>query len=91
MTEETTSNVKELTIKDTGSKVGDITIQYEEGMTWNDWLSSSYNRFGFEYDDDNGIWISSHWVHIVNEEYETIQPSELIGIENSYILGYIPS
>ena len=26
----------------------DLTIQYEEGMTWGDWLNSKYNTFGAE-------------------------------------------
>ena len=91
MTEETTSNVKEVTIKDTGSKVGDITIRYEEGMTWNDWLSSSYNKFGFEYSEQYYIWNDDYWVDIQKEGYGPVQPNELIGSENSYILGYIPN
>ena len=49
VTEEKNNNVKTLTIKDIRSIVGeDITIQYEEGMTWEDWLVSEYNVYGFE-------------------------------------------
>ena len=43
VTEEILSNVKTLTIKDKKGLVGDVSIQYEEGMTWDDWVKSSYN------------------------------------------------
>ena len=43
VTEEVNSNVKELTIYFSDSEgESSITIQYEEGMTWNDWFESSY-------------------------------------------------
>ena len=43
VTEEVNSNVKELTIYFSDSEgEPSITIQYEEGMTWNDWFASQY-------------------------------------------------
>ena len=43
VTEEILNNVKTLTIKDKKGLVGDVSIQYEERMTWDDWVKSSYN------------------------------------------------
>ena len=38
------SKIRELTIEDPNNLVGGaITIQYEEGMTWSEWLKSEYN------------------------------------------------
>ncbi len=41
------NNLKTITIKDIYDLAeGDVTIQYEEGMTWGEFLSSEYNENG---------------------------------------------
>ena len=32
-----------------------FTIEYEEGMTWGEWVDSSYNKFGITKEEDDGI------------------------------------
>ena len=58
----------ELTIDCSFTGTADITIQYEEGMTWEEWINSEYNTFGFSLTD---YQYNSEMVKIVrlNEYY----------------------
>ena len=41
---------------------GISTIQYEEGMTWAEWVESEYNKFGFYIHDLDGAVFSTYSV-----------------------------
>ena len=46
-----TGGTKEFTVQYLSLGVPDSILEYEEGMTWEEWCSSSYNLHGFYIDD----------------------------------------
>lgn len=52
------NNLKTLTIEDIKGEFGrDVTIQYEEGMTWGEWINSEYNQVGMYLTQYNEVVI----------------------------------
>ncbi len=87
VTEEVNSNVKELTIY----LEEPTTIQYEEGMTWGEWLESKYNITTLYKNDDGRIFYNEGKAcFIYSNEEEDIDIRDVIYsqiINPQYVYG----
>ena len=84
------SKIKKLIIKDSDDRVGgDITIQYEEGMTWNEWIESSYNDGSFRKNSGKVSYYldGEYCADIYNSASDVFIGSEKIDGSNEYFFG----
>ena len=78
------NKVKEVTIEDTiGSAGGDVIIQYEEGMTWGEWLSSEYNGGEFIVNGNRPLY-KNMFVVVYSEDLLEVQADEEIQSNGKY-------
>ncbi len=95
-------NVKKLKIEDSTNEEGYIEIQYEEGMTWENWINSGYNSIDLQIGGDG---INHSYLYVpandekvlctINEEEdgytyaEEVMPDDTINNNYYYRLGVI--
>ena len=96
----TTSNVKTITIENRENYEGitDITIQYEEGMTWEQFIDSEYNTNNSITSNEYGEVILTQYTAIkifseletgTDERYESVD--DVIDSSRSYFFGIPPA
>ena len=59
-----------------GSPTRSTTLQFEEGMTWEDWVGSSYNTIGAYFDEmdyENHLWVDGSYM------YFNVKKTSIIG------------
>lgn len=81
---------KTLDIKYDGSNETAFTIEYEENMTWEEWIASEYNKNEVKKDSVVYCQIEGRSYNITNSEGEYILPETPINTNNEYFLTMRP-
>ena len=92
----TNSNIKTLDIIFSDEQRVIYTIQYEEGMTWGEWLDSKYNTISLYRYEAYPHYImgnvegKEYSLHYVNDLYYDVETNQIIDENITYQLGTMP-
>ena len=80
-----------LTIVDISGMEDSITISFEKGMTWREWVNSDYNDLGFELQDSelyNGeVYINGYCIYQRNTTGDSYISDKVIDVNLEYAYG----
>lgn len=69
-------------------------IEFEEGMTWADWVESEYNTFGVTLDSYGAIRMPYNGNLFTTDEYGCfsvgVSPNDLVSTSGDYVFTYLP-
>ena len=71
----------------TSASVGGVSYSYEHGMTWEEWINSDYNTFGF-FIDGNFIYKDSLSYYVANNDGTNVRDVDRMDPIVEYQLVY---
>lgn len=74
-------------VKKISFTIAGTSYQAEEGMTWGEWVASSYNTGGFTV-DSSGIYQRSSDSYVQTSSYKLVASSETITSGYGYVLAW---